>query len=610
MKKFLLLMMAAMLLPMAAQALTLEPNQRLMGHYTTDDLNTAGWGKSFMTGINIIGTDITPEELAMFQGSKIVAFRVGLAESAPVSRVFVIPVDEKGNLVNDEMVEWQCEVSAQGWNMIELATPYEINLPDNYSLRIGFDYDQVSRTSKPVSAVKVGTIYPTYHFRNNNWANMGVNTTGNLSLQCITESDNYPEFIVRLADLTCRSNVKVGDDLAFSFTARNLGAGALNAGDVTFDASIDGAYQKTFSNAESLGFDNIFVSDKVNTEGLTEGSHTLTVTLNTIKGQAVANPVTMTATFNVFYNGFSRQKRLVEQFTSTGCTYCPQGSANIQNLCNMRDDIAWISIHENMGNQDPFRTAQTDSITNMEGIDGFPEATFDRAAGISSDNNSIYAIITALPASTMSTFLDKVAEVPSWATVNINSTYDEGTRQAVITIDGELVPNYEDFMGTDSRLTVYITEDGLVAPQVSGGNDYVHNNVLRQALVSVKGVALNKTGNTYRNEFTVDIPTTWKSENLNVVAFVSRPLRSNALTDLKVTNANKRKLGEYDEVTVTKGDVNGDNIVNIDDVTEMIDCLLKGTPASESADCNGDGIVNIDDVTALIDYLLKGTWSN
>jgi len=45
-------------------------------------------------------------------------------------------------------------------------------------------------------------------------------------------------------------------------------------------------------------------------------------------------------------------------------------------------------------------------------------------------------------------------------------------------------------------------------------------------------------------------------------------------------------------------------------VTEMIDCLLKGTPASESADCNGDGIVNIDDVTALIDYLLKGTWSN
>jgi len=95
-----------------------------------------------------------------------------------------------------------------------------------------------------------------------------------------------------------------------------------------------------------------------------------------------------------------------------------------------------------------------------------------------------------------------------------------------------------------------------------------------------------------------------------VVAFVSRPLRSNALTDLNVTNANKRKLGEYDEVTVTKGDVNGDNIVNIDDVTEMIDCLLKGTPASESADCNGDGIVNIDDVTALIDYLLKGTWSN
>ena len=56
------------------------------------------------------------------------------------------------------------------------------------------------------------------------------------------------------------------------------------------------------------------------------------------------------------------------------------------------------------------------------------------------------------------------------------------------------------------------------------------------------------------------------------------------------------------------GDVTGDNVVNIADVTALIDCLLSGTTPPAGADCNGDGTVNIADVTTLIDYLLGGQW--
>ena len=187
----------------------------------------------------------------------------------------------------------------------------------------------------------------------------------------------------------------------------------------------------------------------------------------------------------------------------------------------------------------------------------------------------------------------------------MNSTFDSETRQAVITISGELVPNFDEIMGSGNKLTVYITEDGLVAPQVSGGNNYVHNNVLRKALVSVKGVTINKTGNTYKNEFTYTIPSNWNADNLNIVAFISRPLRQNALTDLYVTNANKRKLGVFDEPSVNPGDVNGDDIINIDDVTSLIDLLLSGDTLPDYADVNGDGVTSIKDVTILIDILLS-----
>ncbi len=605
MKKLLSIILAAMLLPLAASALSLEPNQRIMGHYTTDDIElTNGWGKSFLTGVNPIATDITYEELAVFQGSKIVAFRVGLAESAPVTRVFVMPLGTNGKPTG-EITEWECSVSDKGWNLIELESPYEINLPDGCGLRIGFDYEQLTKDSKPISAVKVGTTYPSYILRGSNWINYGVNTMGNLSLQCITENDNYPQYIMRASDFTCRKNIKVGDDLGFSFKIRNLGAGEIAPGDLTFNVAIDGTVIKDFSNPDAVGFDMTSIIESVTTMGLAAADHTVSVTLTALKGQPVDNPITMTGTFHTFENGYSRQMRLVEQFTSTGCTYCPQGTANIQGLCDMRNDIAWVSIHENMGNTDPFRTLQTDSITNLQGIDGFPEGSFDRTVGIEADNH-VYAVLTVLSPTQMSTFLDYVAELPSWATVNVNSTFDAATRQAVITIDGDLVPDFDEIMGSDSKLTVYITEDGLVAPQVSGGNDYVHNNVLRQALVSVKGVNIKRTGNTYKNEFTVNIPTAWNADNLNIVAFISRPLRNNALTDIYVTNANKRKLGESDEAPYVIGDVDGNQAVTIDDLSKLIDLLLNGTDnANPGADCDQNGEITIDDVAALIDMLLK-----
>ena len=65
------------------------------------------------------------------------------------------------------------------------------------------------------------------------------------------------------------------------------------------------------------------------------------------------------------------------------------------------------------------------------------------------------------------------------------------------------------------------------------------------------------------------------------------------------------------QTAMANGDVNDDSIVNIADVTTLIDYLLYGDESVlnlENADCNRDGGVNIADVTTLIDYLLYGEW--
>ena len=59
--------------------------------------------------------------------------------------------------------------------------------------------------------------------------------------------------------------------------------------------------------------------------------------------------------------------------------------------------------------------------------------------------------------------------------------------------------------------------------------------------------------------------------------------------------------------SVLRGDVDGDGIVSIRDVTALIDLLLGGnTVSNEAADVNEDHSVTITDMTALIDLLLGG----
>lgn len=616
MKKLLSLLTAALLLPLVMGAQTLGPNQLLLGHYTTDSVNIGnGWGMPLLYGVRPIATDLTGEELALFQGSKIVAFRVGLAQSTPVTRVFVIPVDGNGNLGAE--TEWACDVSSEGWNIVTLDAPYLINLPPDYSLRVGFDYQQTGN-NKPISAVKVGTIYPSLVNRNGSWINYGVNTYGNLSLQCICENENFPPYAIRIRNLQTNPILIIGNQMPVKFQVCNLGVGQVDAGQCTFNILIDGEVVGTTTNPTALTANYSDVECTVPTDGLADGEHTLAVTAVTVNGEVIESPMTITFTVKAYEFGFPRQMRLVEQFTSTGCTWCPTGSRALKALCDMRGDIAWVGVHVLFGSPtDPFATAQNDSIEDYEHCTGYPEGSFDRAPGIE-EPGEVCGVLSYSSATSgaqiFNSFLESLDDGPAWASIDINSTFDSQTRKAEITISGGLVPDFDELMGTDARLTVYITEDDLVASQLDQGtiiNDYVHNNVLRVAPGGVKGVKIKKNGNTYKNEFTVNIPTSWNADKLNIVAFISRPLRANALTDLRVNQTYKRKLGEYDEPTAERGDVNMDGTVNIADVTSLIDYLLTGNTAgidAGAADCNLDSIINIADVTSIVDYLLRGYW--
>jgi hypothetical protein len=58
-----------------------------------------------------------------------------------------------------------------------------------------------------------------------------------------------------------------------------------------------------------------------------------------------------------------------------------------------------------------------------------------------------------------------------------------------------------------------------------------------------------------------------------------------------------------------RGDVTGDEIINVGDVVYLVSYLYKGGPAPDPVwvgDCNCDDIVNVGDIVFLVSYLYKG----
>ena len=559
MKKLLLILATALSLPLLVNAQVpamadLQEHQKIMGHYDTDDVGTEGVSVKNASGKVSIGTILESEELDIFAGGKIVAFRVGLAESTPVSKVFVVPITKGG--AYGTMVSWPCQVSETGWNVVELTTPYQISPTEGGRLMIGFEYEQTSSV-KPIALVQQGDeIYDTYWYKKAGsqyrWTTAGLSSYGNLCVQCIVEKDHYPEVMIKASGLDCVDFLKKGEELLFSFNVKNRGTQALDAQSLVFDVQMDGELVKTISNPDVIeAGSTVTIEGSLETADLASGSHTLTICNAIANGETLDYVYPLNTSLMIHSGTYPRQKHYVEQYTSVNCTYCPLGNSMLSVLKQMRDDIIWVGIHANFSGTDPMSTAQGDSIMDYVANSSYPSASFDRSTGWENDRqlvNSIgyYSEYHQQIAEELGQFFDYIAEThPTFATIGIDPVVDPETREAVITVSGEMTPDFDLLLGDDNKLYVCITEDSIVSGQLNSGiwvSRYVHNGVFRCALGTVKGVDFNRVDGGYSNEFTVTIPNDWNLSNLNVVAFIARPLASGVYTDMYLNNAESVRL--------------------------------------------------------------------
>lgn len=577
--------------PDGMQKIQLGENEKVLGFYDSDNLDTENTlGIPTLNATLSAGIEFTPDILNKFVGGKIKRVRFGLKESVGKSKVYIYPVVDRTPQAAVATVD--VPTTAKGWNEVTIPNPVTIEAGKKYL--IAFDYYQ--RASKFPLCVDGGLPdqpEPTEGgfmmygpFGNNGeegWYDMG-RTYGNLCLQAVVEGGNFIDTDLSIKKMNTDPYMKAGGQSEISYLVKNEGNKVPSSYKIVID--VDGTTVGTFDTPEPLTEGSKWIKANITLpENLTVAQHTVTASITEINGQKPTENIyddKISANTIVYKQSFPRQKNVVEQFTSTTCPNCPYADPVLDNI-KKRGDIIHIAHHNNIpSGGDKMVCTDALSISEIFCESGNPSATFNRYLETDPELNPKGTLSLGLgynasyaeaAAKMLCAVIDNSNKIPSFASINIKTNFDETSRVLKIEVYGEGADQFDFLMNNNAGLSVYLIEDGLRYGQAqpTGIMETVtHDNVMRKSVTNSLGDPIQWTGNSYKNTYELTLIKGWKEDNMHVVAFINRPFVSGESTrdGVFINNAEIVKVG-------TSTGIN-DAIVDNADVKEVARYTLDG----------------------------------
>ena len=218
---------------------------------------------------------------------------------------------------------------------------------------------------------------------------------------------------------------------------------------------------------------------------------------------------------------------LLEEFTGVGCTNCPKGSREIENLLTQfPDNLIAVSIHAgffadtsifSFGNYD-FRTEEGQFLFGYLGPNlGYPAGVVDRTpvnGDMQIGRNQWASAITS-----------EIQDQPA-VELSIEKLYNADTRELQLIVNGI----GKEAVSGEIRLSALVTESGIIDAQDDQEADphivldYVHNHVLRDMFTPAAGAPLFQNlavGQTFSQSYSIILDGSWVPEHMEIVAFAS-----------------------------------------------------------------------------------------
>lgn len=546
---------------MGPNRIAMDADERIMGFYDSDEIGKNALGLNG-SGQFKAGVDFSKAQIGHFVGGQITKVRFALGEIIGASKVSVYKVAlESGELTL--MSEEAVASTQKGWNDVTLTTPVAVE--DGVDYLICYDFTSVpgkyplvvDQDVNPGGAVDGGCLmYGNLGEGGEGWYNFGTQY-GNFCIQAVVKGGSFPDEDITISSFTSSKFVQAGQNIAYSYRIKNNGNNIPSA--YTIDVMLDNNVIATAETPIALTNSPQTVNGNATIPAdAASGKHTLAVKVTKINGQAPTEYTEDDITgmdVSVYAESMLRQKNLVEQFTSTKCVACPYAGPVLEALSELRNDIVIMAHHDNIPSSgDPMVCDESLALSKTFNQSGNPCAMFNRYYETNTELNSAQTITLGIgyksqyvnqAAEMLNQVIENSNNVPAFANINIKTEYNESTRELSVEVYGSGVSDFKDYVGEDAVLSVFLTEDGIKAAQTGGSRDAIHNHVTRKALSDIFGGAINWNGNTYSNKYTITLDSSWKPENMHVVAFINRPVgNETSIDDVYVNNAETCKLGE------------------------------------------------------------------
>ena len=602
-------------------------NQRYI-NYSYDESYV--WPATFPAdtqGAISLGTLFYSDAFTKFEGCKIVGARFYVNIPIGASKVGICHVKIENNTpyVGDILASKEVPSTVAHWNYVWFDEPYKIDTknfdgllpyydftPSNMSADAGYPIASSGTYAGTCGALAYGDVDGKHDQSSWAWQPIYLGTDGsNLMIQLIIEKEDG-NFIIHdlvMDKIAMSPFVKNDTKTGLAFTCHNDGRD--NITNVKFGIEVDGVKLGTFTyNKDNLGenfkeitnadYSNIPVGLPIDKDWAI-GEHEVTVYPVLVERKEPAGDLTndkLTTKFKVYKDNFDRTKNLVEFYACQMSKYTYFADQVLDKTAKARedDDLAIVSIHGESQQQNEDGTVETLSdvftvpeanklayySTPSDGSGAFNRYFYDNdvinyekaltvnmAAQAASDQDNVVSMLNTI-------INESATYYPSFSTVGIDSKLDDATGKLTIKVMGKLINGYQKLIGDDARLTVYLTEDKVTGRQSTGGSTikprFTHNHVLRKIVTGTLGDALQTNGNSYENDYEVELDDAWKSQNMHIIAFVSRPMKetekdgktalASAMNDLWVDNTNMVVVGESDLTGIS-------NVINWNEVKEV-----------------------------------------
>ena len=535
--KKLLLLAVALTLTVCAKALEPTDSQMWWGYYTGNDIDFLGSGnaETFDCAIlvpanhNLVGTSTI----------KAVRFYIPTVSNVSMTKVWISKELPSSADQADYVQEVNVSSMSDGYNDIELTTPFEVN---NQAIYVGYSF-----TIKQVEyCVTIGSEYVAnscyVQSTSFTWEDVPY---GALILHLLLDGGTYPTNYATVDNFE-PAVVGLGQSVDVPVKITNGGKDPITS--ISFTITSDGATSTEEKTVETSAIPYAATAKvKIPFEAdATIGTVTKTLTITKVNGNdntASNNTATGNLTTIAELKTWDRNV-LIEEFTTEKCVYCPDAAAGLHEFMTENPDLAKrtaaVCHHAGYG---------TDWLT----IDASEQYTWFYNGGGTYAPAFMYDRFDwgdGTPVVSRGNYKEYVEErlaETSYAGIDLITAFDGDKLNVTANCERGW-----DFSSTPIRITLFLTEDNIAAQSQSGASgNFTHQHVLR-ATNETWGSILEWDGNKASYSYTFNIDSSWKTDDLKVVAFVSG-YDSNNPTNCVVENVAYTVAGSSsDPVTAIK----------------------------------------------------------